>query len=111
LAVSFGALGTANHAYNFGSVVSFSVNDLGSLGSINEIRTAKFLFYAEPSSPCTMSDKRGADQVAEGDEELGDAIRKKVKVAHEEFQDDKEEWEVVLMVHPSPYPLVSRTSI
>jgi len=58
-----------------------------------------------------MSDKRGADQVAEGVEELEDAIRKKVKEAHEENQDDKEEWESFLMVHPSPYPLVSRTSI
>ena len=58
-----------------------------------------------------MSDKRGADQVAEGVEELEDAIRKNCIFAHEEFQDDKEEWKKFLMVHPSPYPLVSRTCI
>jgi hypothetical protein len=58
-----------------------------------------------------MSGKRGADQVAEGDEELEDEIRKKVNGAHEELKADKKELEERLMVHPLTYPLVSRTSI
>ena len=72
-----------------------------------------FSTQTQPRSPCTMSGKRGADQVAEGDEELEDEIRKKVKEAHEEYDEDeeKEDLEKRLMVHPSPYPLVSRSSI
>lgn len=45
--------------------------------------------------------------------ELEAAIRKKVKAADKFFADDdeKDSRETVIMVHPSPYTFVSRTSI
>ena len=45
--------------------------------------------------------------------ELEVAIRRKVKSADKLFADDdeKDSWERFVMVHPSPYTFVSRTSI